>query len=318
MDAIDFGLCMCLVVNSRVAYKELAEIFKMSVNSIHKRIKSLVDIEVLQNFNTKLSLTNFPNSISVVMFGDSSLEYSEDLLDKIGNNESIFNVTRAGGNFYYIHAHLRVYNELDPLVSFIRNEGGINEIEIGLISTKHTTNAPTTSDQSLKVNNVDTRYSDLDYLIIDTLKDNSRKPVTEIADKVGVTPKTVRRRLTKLIENELLDFSIEWYPDKSSIILSIVIMKLDPTDDVDKLKLLDELKGEFGQTILFSWNFSNLPNLMIICIWIQSMKELQDIENSLKAKVFTSVKATVLVKGKMYPSWRDTYLQEQIKEIKSK
>ena len=47
MDAIDFGLCMSLVLNSRVQYKELAEIFNMSVNSIHKRIKSLVDIGVL-------------------------------------------------------------------------------------------------------------------------------------------------------------------------------------------------------------------------------------------------------------------------------
>lgn len=246
MDEIDFGLCMSLVVNSRIAYKALAETFNMSVNSIHKRIKSLVELGVLYNFNTKLSLLNFPNSVNVIMFGNSKAENIDELLDKLGRHECIFNVTRASGNLYYIHANLKDFNGLNPLISFIRQEGETDDLEIGLDSTPPSANAPITSEtdpSSKYINKVwqkEYRYSDLDFLIINSLKINSRKPITDITDEVGTTPKTVRRHLNKMIEEKLLDFSIEWYPDKSSIILTIIILKLDSTLHEDKFKIMEE------------------------------------------------------------------------------
>ncbi|KKK44585.1 MAG: DNA-binding transcriptional regulator AsnC [Candidatus Lokiarchaeum sp. GC14_75] len=323
MDEIDFGLCMSLVINSRVPYRELAETFNMSVNSIHKRIKSLVDLGVLQNFNTKLSFLNFPNIVNIIMFGNSKLENKDELLDKLGRHECIFNVTRASGNLYYIHALLKNFSGLDPLISFIRQEGEFDDLKIGLDSTPPSPNAPITSETDYNPKSdsqlwqKEHLYSDLDFLIIDSLKNNSRKPVTDIADEIGTTPKTVRRHLNKVIEEKLLNFSIEWYPDKSAIIMSIVNLKLDPTLQVDKLKIMEEIRNDHGQTILFSWNLSNLPNLMLVCAWTHSMKELQNLEASLISKKFNSVNATVLFKGKMYPSWRDTYLEEKIKDIKA-
>ena len=323
MDEIDFGLCMSLVINSRVPYRELAETFNMSVNSIHKRVKSLVDSGILHNFNTKLSLLNFPNSVNAIMFGNSKVENKEDLLDKLGKHESIFNVTRASGNLYYIHAYLKDFSRLNTLISFIRQEGEFDDLEIGLDSTPPSPNAPITTetDYNLKSESElfqkEHKYSDLDFLIINSLKNNSRKPVTDIVDEVKITPKTVRRHLNRMIEKKLLDFSIEWYPDKSAIIMSIIILKLDPTLQVDKLKIMEEIRNDHGQTILFSWNLSNLPNLMLVCAWTHSMKELQDLEASLISKKFNSVNATILIKGKMYPSWRDTYLEEKIKDIKA-
>ncbi|HEC37539.1 hypothetical protein LCGC14_1464670 [marine sediment metagenome] len=323
MDEIDFGLCMSLVLNSRIAYRELAETFNKSVNSIHKRVKSLVDSGVLLNFNTKLSLLNFPSSVNVIMFGNSKVDNKEELLDKLGRHECIFNVTRASSNLYYIHAYLKDFSGLDPLISFIRREGKFDDLEIGLDSALPSPNAPITSETDYnsksdsKLLQKEHVYSDLDFLIINSLKNNSRKPITEIVDEVRTTPKTVRRHLNKMIEENLLDFSIEWYPDKSAIIMSIVILKLDPTVQVDKLKILEEIRKDHGQTILFSWNLSNLPNLMLVCAWTHSMKELQDLEASLISKKFSSVNATILIKGKMYPSWRDTYLEEKIKDIKA-
>lgn len=323
MDKIDFGLCMSLVVNSRIAYKKLSETFNMSVNSIHKRIKSLVELGVLHNFNTKLGPLNFPNSINVILFGNSKAANKDELLDNLGRHECIFNVTRASGNLYYIHAYLKDFSELKQLISFIQQEGEFDDLEIGLDSTSPSPNAPITSESdpmvksNTKVWLKEHRYSNLDFFIINSLKKNSRKPVTDIADEVGTTSKTVRRHLNKLIEEKLIHFSIEWYPDKSAIIMSIVILKLNPKLQEDKLKLMEELRKEHGQTILFSWNISNIPNLMLVCVWTHSMKELQELEASLISKKFNSVNATVLVKGKMYPSWRDAYLEEKIKDIKT-
>ncbi|MBY8982246.1 MAG: winged helix-turn-helix transcriptional regulator [Candidatus Lokiarchaeota archaeon] len=322
MDEIDFGLCMSLMVNSRIAYRELAETFNMSVNSIHKRIKSLVNLDIIHNFNTKLDLLNFPNIVNAIMFGNSKIENKDELLDKLGKHECIFNVTRASGSLYYIHAYLKDFSRLNPLISFIQQEGEIKNLKIGLDSTPPFFNAPTTSEtnHSSKSDNLvwqkENRFTALDFLIINSLKDHSRKAIADIADEVGTTPKTVRRHLNNMIEKKLLEFSIEWYPDKSSIIISIIILKLDPNAELDKSQIMEEMHKDYGQMVLFSWNLNNLPNLMLVCVWTHSMKELQELEASLISKNFNSVNATVLVKGKMYPTWRDTYLEEKIKKIK--
>jgi len=51
MDDIDFTISLLLMANSRRSYRELAEMFKMSVNSIYKRIKSMVDLDIIEIFN---------------------------------------------------------------------------------------------------------------------------------------------------------------------------------------------------------------------------------------------------------------------------
>jgi len=323
MDKIDFTICMMLMSNSRIPYRELAELFNMSVNSIHKRIKSMVELGIIQNFNTKLSLLNFPNTVNVVMFGRTRKENKADLLQNLGNHESIFNATQASGDLFYIHSHIKNLSELDPLVSFVRQKGEFHNLVIGLNSSLPTPNAPQTSKitQESRTDNLeelgDTKLSNLDFLIINALKDNSRKSVTDISDEIGASTKTVRRHINRLEEKKLIDFSIDWYPDKSAVIISIIILNLNPSTEVDKSTLEIELRKKYGQIILFSWKFANLPNLMLVCVWTHTMKEHQEIESSLMSQDFDSVKVTILINGRMFPTWRDTYLEDKVRDIKN-
>jgi len=318
MDSIDFGLCMMLVVNSRIPYRELAEIFNMSTNSIHKRIKSMVDLGVIQNFNTKIGMVNFPNALSVLLFGTTEKENRADLLQNLGNYESIYNVTQASGDLYYIHSYIKHFNELDPLLSFVKQKGEINNLEIGLVSFSPVPNTPLHESKTENLEELgDINLSNMDYLIINALKNNSRKSVTDVSDEIGVSTKTVRRHLSRLEDKKLIDYSIDWYPDKSAVVISIIILKLDPKSEVDKSVMMIELRKKLGPAILFTWNFVNLPNQILVCVWTHTMKELQEIETSLLSQNFASVKVTILINGKMFPIWRDTYLEDKVREIKN-
>lgn len=318
MDSIDFGLCMMLVVNSRIPYRELAEIFNMSTNSIHKRIKSMVDLGVIQNFNTKIGMVNFPNALSVLLFGTTEKENRADLLQNLGNYESIYNVTQASGDLYYIHSYIKHFNELDPLLSFVKQKGEINNLEIGLVSFSPVPNTPLHESKTENLEELgDINLSNMDYLIINALKNNSRKSVTDVSDEIGVSTKTVRRHLSRLEDKKLIDYSIDWYPDKSAVVISIIILKLDPKSEVDKSVMMIELRKKLGPAILFIWNFVNLPNQILVCVWTHTMKELQEIETSLLSQNFASVKVTILINGKMFPIWRDTYLEDKVREIKN-
>ncbi len=50
MDEIDLIILKRLLENSRLTYRELAEMTNMSVSVIHKRINKLVDDEIIETF----------------------------------------------------------------------------------------------------------------------------------------------------------------------------------------------------------------------------------------------------------------------------
>jgi len=312
MDQIDFTICMMLMWNSRTPYRELAEPFKMSVNSIHKRVKAMVNLGILDKFVTTLSFLVFqPIPSNVVMFGASKTKNVKGLIEKLGANENIYTVSQHSGNLFIIHAYLRNINELEPLVSFIKQTAEIPELKVGLEGT------PMRSRPEVDITR-EVKLSTTDFLIINALKNNSRKPVVEIAEEIGISTKTVRRHLDRLIENHLIDFSVHWYPDKCSVVVTMIILTLKPTIDADKTEIIKTLRDRYGQTILFTWVFSTLPNTIVVCVWVSSMKELQDIQNSLNSDDFESVSINIGIGGKIFPSWRDKYLEDKIKEIRGK
>ncbi|MFX1417843.1 MAG: winged helix-turn-helix transcriptional regulator [Promethearchaeota archaeon] len=308
MDELDISLSMILMANSRMPYKELAENFDMSVNSIHKRVKSLVDLEVIQGFRAKLGFSNFPGITNIVIFGFSDLRQKKQLINKLGKNEYIYNVTQGSGNAFYIHAYLRTITELDALVSFIRKTGNLTDLIIGIDK-----DMPPIALQKLNFK----PPTDLDYLIINSLKDNSRKSISDIALEVGASTKTIRRRLDRLTENFLVQFQLDWYPDKTGIIPLMINLKLDSAKIIDDKEFKEKLIKIFGSKILITWSFSNLPNFKIIFIWAQSMKEIQELQNSILSENFEKVDLNILIQGKMFSTWIDTYLEEKVKEIKS-
>ncbi|MFX1570831.1 MAG: winged helix-turn-helix transcriptional regulator [Promethearchaeota archaeon] len=309
MDEIDISLSMILMANSRIPYKELAETFDMSVNSIHKRIKSLVDLGVIQNFRAKLGFTNFRGITNILIFGYSDLRQKKQLINKLGANEYIYNVTQGSGNTFYIHAYLRNISELDALVLFIRKTGNFTDLVIGIDKEM-----PPISLEELDIKPL----TDLDYLIINSLKYNSRKTISDIALEVGASTKTIRRRLDRLTENFLVQFQIDWYPDKTGIIPLMVNLKLDSTKIIDDNEFKEKLKEKLGSKILFIWSFSNLPNLKFVFIWAQSMKQLQELQDLLLSESYEKVDLIILISGKMFPTWIETFLEDKVKEIKSK
>ena len=289
------------MANSRTPYKQLADEFHISVNSIHKRVKSLVELGIIKHFKARLGIANFPNISNIVMFGISNVKDKNLLISQLGEDECIYNISRASGNKLYIHAYIRNMNELDSLVTFIRKTGKISELIVGIDR-----NMPSILIKDNK------NLTNLDYLIVNSLKDNSRKTISDIAEEVGASTKTIKRRLDSLIENYLIEFQIDWFP---TLIFTMIILKLKSDSILDNRDFNNNLKKKYGSRIVFSWAFSNLPHVKLICVWTESMKELQDIESSLVSENYDSVEVTILIEGKNFPTWRETYLKEKIQEI---
>jgi DNA-binding Lrp family transcriptional regulator len=195
-----------------------------------------------------------------------------------------------------VHGLLRNISELDEYVAFVKKTAAVPNPIVGIV----TLGLPIQIENTLKA---------LDYQIIYSLHKDSRKEIPEIAEELGVSAKTVRRRLTNMVRSHLIELSMDWYPEASHDSLSIMNMQLK--DSADKAKALTRLRTEYSPKMIWFWMFSNLPNLVMGMLWTKGMKELQDICRHLQTEDFETVTPNVLCYSLVFDTWRDKLASEK-------
>jgi DNA-binding Lrp family transcriptional regulator len=298
MDKTDVILSMLLLTNSRTPYRELADKLNLSANAIHKRIQLLIEMGVIHKFTTKISLPAL-RPVVVTLYGKSEAESVANIHEKLGTHGSIYWVTLGGGNYLIIGAYLKNLHEIDPLVDYVKKEAVIPNPVIG-IHPPAPTNLPFSPEKTLH---------SLDRQIIYALSNDSRKPISDVAEEVGVTAKTVRRRLSSMTRNGLIEFSIEWFPDTSNDIITTIQLKLKP--GANKSTVSNILKKYFPN-VLFSYQFINIPNELLSLVWTNTMKELKEIQQRLeKEETVASIVSNILYTGYIFDTWRDELVRPQ-------
>jgi len=303
MDETDLFLLKLLLYNSRFSYRELADKLGFSVNAVHKRIQALIDQGVIRSFTAKISIYAL-KAIPIMVSGRSETD-SFVASEKLRKHGSTYWVGVAGGNYLYLGACLRNITELESYVDLIKKEVlpdptvGIEhhgwEVYSGF-------ELPSASGKAA--------LSPLDYQIIYSLHKNSRKLVSEVACELGVSARTVRRRLSKMIREGLIELSIEMYPDASNDIMTIFHLHLKASSDKSKVDSL--LMEKYSPHPIFFWSYSNLPNQLIGIFWTNTMKQLRDIHQSIQNEDFIeSAIPNILYTGYIFDTWRDKLVQEK-------
>ncbi|MEM3601570.1 MAG: winged helix-turn-helix transcriptional regulator [Candidatus Bathyarchaeia archaeon] len=299
MDKADVILCQLLLANSMLSYRELADKLNLSVTAVHKRIQSLIELGIIRKFTANISLGAL-KAIHIIIFGASKRDSLQNLDAEMARHGSIYWLAIGGGNFLYVGAYLRCMAELENLISYVRNVAGIFEPTVGFTSPASIFTAASKSGDAV--------LYDLDYEIIRSLKDNSRRSTAEIAEELGVSAKTVRRRLSRMIKNGLVEFSMEWYPDASNDIITVFHIRLKPEADKSAINTISK---KYSPNMLFHWGFSNVPNFFLAFIWTNTMKELQNIRRNLeKEETVQSVTSNILFTGYILETWRDSLLKK--------
>ena len=262
LDKRDLLLSQLLQANSRLPYQELASKLDISVNAVNKRIREMSKAGIIRAFTARLSVTAV-NALTVWVFGRSDAP-SGDLHEKLHKNDSTYWVGLGSGNFVYVGAYLRDVSGLEQYVSFVREEAQFADPTVGLFpeSTSHA-----------RVRNL---YP-LDYQIIYALHRDSRRPLSEVAEELHVSAKTVRRRLARMLEEGLVELSTEWYPDASNDIITMFHLRLGPSTELKKA--VNSLQVKHAPNILVPVPFSNLPNLLLCFAWTNTMKELKELKD---------------------------------------
>ena len=292
MDEIGLLIIRKLLENSRVTYRELADMTDMSVSAIHKRIRNLEDDGIINAYIARPSLIAL-KYLWVAIFGTSNAKSMDVVSKELGQIESISMVCITGGKFIYIKAYLRNISELQEYSSNVSRVAHISEPTIGIINVPYiTTPEPLTS---------------IDYKILKTLNRDARKPISDIADDVGISAKTVRKRLNRMIENKLATFTIQWTPMYENSYFTLFYLFLNKGTDLNSV--IQHLNKKFSQNIAYCLTFSNIPHLILLCTLTRTSKDSQRIQEEMQTEGFKDIIPHIFLSIKWYDCWVDQLLR---------
>jgi DNA-binding Lrp family transcriptional regulator len=202
----------------------------------------------------------------------------------------------GGGNVLYVGAYLKHISELEPLVRFVKETADIPEPTVGI------TVSP--GPPQMWRTTIDNQLCELDYKIIRSLKDDSRKATSVVAEELGVSAKTIRRRIARMMKNYLVVCSIDWYPDASNDIISVFHVQLKPDADPNTPNIIWQ---KHYPNALFYWGFSNIPNNYLFLSWTPTAKELRDMRESFEREpAIQAVAPNMIYTGYIFPTWLDS------------
>jgi len=98
MDEVDLRLCQMLWKDPRIPYREIADKLSISIQAVHRRVKILMDMNVIRFFRANVSL-GYLGAVPVNVTGRSEAESVEKVVGELGNNDSA--AALPGGRFSY-------------------------------------------------------------------------------------------------------------------------------------------------------------------------------------------------------------------------
>ena len=303
MDEIDLTIILLLMNNSRLTYREISDHLGLSVNAIYKRIHTLIDIGTIEKFTARLKPYAI-NAIYSFFFGQSNSQNIDKAVADLGEHENTCQIILSSRNYIYIGAMLEDIHQLDDYSSFVSKIAEIKSPKMGLLSgVSHTAPIPYMVPQTRT-----SHYDKFDLEIIRALHKDSRKPISEIAEDVNSTPNTVRRRLTRMIQEGIIDLSINFNPVGSKDIFAVFQITISPT--VEKNEFSKYLNEKYHPHLFYCWTFSNLPNLIHCWVWTNTMNELNELIENVKKEKIDSLVFDIMYKVNYFDTWKESILYE--------
>ncbi len=285
MDEIDLQIAKILLKNCRTTYREIADKFNFSLNAIYKRVQNMIDMGIIQAFTARPSLIAI-NGIEILIYGKSIGKDMTSISEELGLNNNTYFVGVAGGNFLYIGGYLGSIDELNEYIISISKMGKLEQ-SITLIKNYPKRIYPE-------------KLIDLDYKILKTLNTDGRKPIKDIADEINISSKTIQKHIKKMIEDDLVDFSINFAPQTLTSQFHIYLKR-----ELDYNEEFKRIDSKYKNNILYLQQYSNIPPLIMMTALTKNNKEAADLYAQLQDEGFKELLHDIIYNGFFFKTWRD-------------
>lgn len=246
MDRLDLIIIKLLLKNSRISYYELAKSLGVSVNTVRLRIKRMLELNIIR-YTTLISLERF--GYTLIYF----LVRKSNNLDRLSLIGKVIMLIRCLGDIFVIGIGVNNIESLELIKVLLEPS------QVTLLFYKE--------PSPIKI-------SKNDLAIIRYIIENPTAKLKDIASKVGLSTKTVKRRLDYLISNNIIRFSIIIAPSKLGYINFGLILTIKDEH------VINSIYNVLGDNFLMSPVIYN--NLVICILYGESMYEIDNYYNKLK------------------------------------
>lgn len=306
MDQLDKALFQELSNHCRVSFTDLSVKYDVSVNTIKNRIEELVKKGIIVSFDVQLKLSLYNASFALVVLRLKRL-FTEQEQDEIGNHRFVTSVStgiQLDGQVIVIY---RNNEELNEVIEYLRGNENVKELDLYQMLP------PPTSTVSLPVSRKLDSLKTIDWQILHKLRWNGRMPIKDLAQEIGRSVPTVRKRLDYMREQGFLYETI--LTNIGVVDPGFVInfgMEFPEVSSENQIEIDKELGSIFQDSFIVSWKVVDRP-IIFMTFQVDSAKEAQKIQARLLSKFPEHLSITQAISGKWkyYRDFRDQMLEER-------
>lgn len=291
------ALSRMLMRNSRTPYSVLGKELGLSPQLVHRRVQNLMDAEIIRGTYAALSFKAM-RAMWVIVHGWAKASSMDEAAKALKDEQHVAIVQVASGNYVYVHGNVTDAVGLAELVTSVQRALVMTDPQVGIVHT------PPVDGPGL---------NGMDLRIIKALANDARRPVSELAEELGTTAKTVRRRLDRLIREELVQLSIHWQPDTMGDMVSQIHLMLKEGVPNERAAFL--MIKKYAPGIIRSYTFSNVPGFILLTYCNRNAREMQETCRGLEAEgIFINVVPNVIRAIYHYPEHRHAVMQDMLRK----
>jgi len=194
LDELDGKILRSLSRNCRVSYNSLGSEIDMTAKSVKARVKKMQSSGVIDSFIVKVNpmVLGYSKVCILVLRINNKATDEKHIRRSISLLGDILNTGHVLGNIstFKFAVKKEAEEKLELLVDVINQDHLIQ-------------------NQTVAFQNVREQPTYVDFKIMRCLLDNPKMEISDIAEKISMSSKTVARRLEKMIGNDVLDFTIQ-------------------------------------------------------------------------------------------------------------
>jgi DNA-binding Lrp family transcriptional regulator len=281
LDEVDIRLLKALERNPRASYHELGKSLGISAPSVQKRAVELERSGRVQKCVAYLHPDAFGSYLAIVQ-GHCKGVLTKRSVRMIGEHGTVRSLAYGAMNQVIAITIRRNGTELAELMSIMSEGCGIENLQAFLLGDSYFLGENVKERFTSKnVRQAPPELKRSDYRIILALKQNARKSIADIAKEVGISSKTVRRRLNRLIESNVIEFKVLKTPRSDQDIYFYINMAL--TSRSRKGTFFERLRKDFHQELDRVAFFDNPPKAVFVDGFVMTIEEFQSIVDRVAA-----------------------------------
>src|ERR671921_106081 len=287
LDTIDLNILSTLARDCRTSYSRIGSQIGLTSKSVKARVKNMLRSGVIEKFVVRVNPAAFGYRTAIVLIRTSNGITKDDVIQRI----------KEFGDLAY-HAH---HVGSTSVAALIIKKPLDEKIIRSLNDRLKPATVVRTSVAELSVPS--TNLSDTDLRIIKCLLlSGARIEISDIAKEVSISEKTTTRRLDRMKEGRLLDFSLQCSPTTMigyiQFAIPIIVAK------THYRSVLERMYSEFQTNILYSPSVIEPDNQLTFILFGENVFVVDYV--LAKVNSFAGVKsadAYILTKLQYYDNW---------------